>query len=696
MGEERFRKELAERLAGKLKDSTLLPLLQFLSHGAAHQDWGSATRGLGPFASLAEDTLGSMTSQSTGRRSVGIWEEEAGTGDFIRSRTHIDLWRFCADVDRIPRKGARKRVVLLGESVARGFFFDPLYSPACVLQELLSCEGDPVEVIDLAQSNCDPWWLTVVMFNVSFLEPDAIVVFAGNNWRGEPLANLSAEHYSVDGPLITTDGGFAELLKRQRQRLEKLASQTFAQLSLAAGEAGAPLVFIIPELNLADWTNCPVGTLDLPLMSDHDTRRWVAAYGCAANALQAGSPAEAEHFIREVVKRDGGASSACLDLLARAQLSQRKVGDAWTTLRRSRDLTLCFLDGTRPVPGIFPGVADTIRRMGREVGAAIVDLPQIFSEYSHGEIPGRRLFLDYCHLSSEGIRVAMAAAARTLNQLLFSRERELADLVDQAPSPAAEQEAWAHLLAGIHNAHWGQNIDICSYHFSCAAGQQPALEESVIPRVYDTFRRGVPPTLLSSFNELVQNKMAAVYLLGYGSGFRSFGLVSEHRLLMSLLFAFPFLENVSPDPDFSLGHIPEIDLMAAHWSELTDGNRWFQRGFAAAYHPETTFPFVCDTPRPLSLGLTFRIPGSRETGNLSVELNGTPIATVDVHGNWHSVRLTTDASIVKHGVNLLTLRWPNIARTDLRPQLRSDFDTGRQLDARTHFGHIQDLRISVV
>ena len=693
MSDSAFRKQLAAQLAETITDSTTLPLLQLLCHGEPHAD--RRVHGLGPFASLAEDSVGLMTSLGSGPRSVGIWEQEPGTGDFVRSRAHVDLWRFCADVDRIPRRGDRKRIVLLGESVARGFFYDPFYSPAGVLQELLSSPGTPVEVVDLAQSNCDPWWLSVVASSTSLLQPDAIVVFAGNNWWGSPLANLSAERCAVDGPLLTEEGGFSELLIRQRRELDAMAAQTVVQLSLAAADARAPLILVVPELNLADWTNCPAGTLDLPLLSDDGTRGWITAYEGAAKALGAGLPAEAERLARQALAHDGGTSSASLDLLARVQMHQGNDRDASATLRRSRDSTVGFLDGTRSVPGIFSSVADTIRTVGAEVGATIVDLPRVFADRSRGAPPGREMFLDYCHLTSEGIRVAMAATARPLVAMLYNQEIELPDLVEAAPSPTPEQESWAHLLACIHNAHWGQALETCIHHLRLAVECDPSISETGIRRVYDAFRRGTPPPLLSAFDELVQNEVAAVYLLGYGVNFRTLGLVSEHRLLSALLAVCPSLGSASPDPDFSLGHVSDIDLLHPHWSELTDANRWYHRGLTAAYHFESTFPFVCNSSRAVSLALTCRVPGACEPGIVSVELNGVEVAAVTVDHDWRSVRVVADADIVREGANQLTLRWPNVSRADARPRIRRDFETGQKFDVRTHFGHLHDLRLSV-
>jgi hypothetical protein len=553
----------------------------------------------------------------------------------------------------------------------------------------------PLEIIDLAQSNCDPLWLSAVAFSTKLLEVDAIVVFAGNNWRGAPLANISAEHFAVDGELLTTDRGFKELLDRHRRRLDSLAAQTITQLSLAAADAGVPLILLVPEVNVADWTTCPVGTLDLPLMCGADTVQWIAAYRRACAAMQRGATREAEQFAQEAVEKDGATSAASLDLLSRAQLHQGHNREAVETRRRSRDLTLCYLDGTRPVPGVFSNVVETIRRVGCEVGATIIDLPQIFAEYYAGDEPGRRLFLDYCHLTPAGIRIAMAATAQTLTHMLGGNSTDLAELIQKAPSPSAEQEGWAHLLAAVHNAHWGQDLEICTYHIKRAIECHPPLQTSAVPQLYDAFRRAAPPPLLSSFDDLVRNEIAAVYLLGYGITFRTVGLVNEFRLLTSLRAAVPSLENESADPDSQLGHVSEIDLLSSHWAELTDGNRWFNRAFTAAYALDSVFPLVCDRSRPLLIKLTCRVPGAREIGNVVIELNGQVIGSVAAQDKWVAGDCTAESSLVTPGLNQLMLRWPNVDRDDLRPALRRNFDTGQPIDLRTHFGEVHDLRVSV-
>src|SRR5688572_24320491 len=97
--------------------------------------------------------------QNAAKRSdlrIGIWEpdlREDGSVEFVRTGNGAGDLRYWADIERIPAKRG-KRVVLLGESVARGYFYDPAVTPARVLEEMLRSAGSQdTHVVDLARSD---------------------------------------------------------------------------------------------------------------------------------------------------------------------------------------------------------------------------------------------------------------------------------------------------------------------------------------------------------------------------------------------------------------------------------------------------------------------------------------------------------------------------------------------------------------
>src|SRR5687767_14023982 len=75
---------------------------------------------------------------------VGIWERkiENGKSCFVRRPETRAEWVDWANLGRIEAKGKKPRVVLIGESVARGYFYDPQYTPAIALKAMLESQFD--------------------------------------------------------------------------------------------------------------------------------------------------------------------------------------------------------------------------------------------------------------------------------------------------------------------------------------------------------------------------------------------------------------------------------------------------------------------------------------------------------------------------------------------------------------------------
>src|SRR5262245_8783950 len=108
-----------------------------------------------------------------------------------------------------------RRVCLLGESAAAGFFYAPHATPARALEAHLGAaagEGQ-FEVIDLTRVSLEveggPESLTRIVLASLQLEPDLLVVFAGNNWfsravprleAGEAALRQAGQRYASEGP----------------------------------------------------------------------------------------------------------------------------------------------------------------------------------------------------------------------------------------------------------------------------------------------------------------------------------------------------------------------------------------------------------------------------------------------------------------------------------------------------------------
>src|SRR5690554_3035038 len=123
------------------------------------------------------------TSDDPFKSHVGIYKPEVKDGKKYYHRDILlkDRWSYFADVQSIPPKSDKKRIVLLGESVTRGFLLDPEYTPAIVLDQLLNSNKDKFgyELVDLAETNLGMAGIKERYTQCMDLEPDMVVFLAG-------------------------------------------------------------------------------------------------------------------------------------------------------------------------------------------------------------------------------------------------------------------------------------------------------------------------------------------------------------------------------------------------------------------------------------------------------------------------------------------------------------------------------------
>src|SRR5262249_17523530 len=114
---------------------------------------------------------------------IGIWRHDGA--DHVRDKDRRSEWRYWAELEKLPLDEERRQVVLLGESVARGYYYDPGTNFARLLGDCLrQVSGlESVDVIDLARTDASSYVLLRSLLEAATLRPEALVVFAGNNWN---------------------------------------------------------------------------------------------------------------------------------------------------------------------------------------------------------------------------------------------------------------------------------------------------------------------------------------------------------------------------------------------------------------------------------------------------------------------------------------------------------------------------------
>lgn len=628
---------------------------------------------------------------------VGTWEavDDAHGRSFVRVETG-DPWFYWANVQKIPPKGTRRRIVLLGESVARGLLYDPQFNPALALQAMMNAarRGSEVEVIDLARTDLTHRPLQEMISSALHLEPDALVVFAGNNWHG--FATPTDDELLDMASALRKEGSWRAVKALTEASLVAKATETLRVLGKIVYERRVPVVFVLPEFNLADWRteiDCP------PLLNSADTAAWLSIRDEAEDLLKGSEWERAETLGQRLLELDGGTTSAGPNILA--EISRRR-GDheaARTFLEQARDAAVCW--PYQVSPRCFAVTQQTIRERAAAHGVRVVDLPREFTRYLGGEPSGRRFFLDYCHLSLEGIKFAMALTAEILLQPLNYTPRPWKELAQVDMKVGPKLQAEAHFLAAVHNANWGQKIDIVRHHVRTALELDRSVSR-MMQLFLDFHCRPVPSSLCRSFAQLCDlGSIAAVNLL-YND------LVNKKFLNTTLItamvdgleeFGIPtraMLEGVITR-EHAVQH-REVNLVHSLYSTgsyarpLVDHRPEFYQATAR----NTTFPFVCDKPEPLSFDLTVKVPDVPPEQTISLRVNGTPLAEIPATDHWTTRNISAPANLLRSGLNEVEIAWP---MTVWSPEKQRDhiaecLKAGVPTDITPIFGFIHSFHIS--
>lgn len=571
---------------------------------------------------------------------VGVWESVSRSGEFRRSLAREHEWRFWADVEQIPPKRG-PRVVLLGESAARGYFYDPALTPAAILQALLG----GIEVIDLARVDLTPGVLVALLDALPALDADAIVLFVGNNWR-----NVLA---SVEKPRKLADAVRSGAWTRCREIVlqDIVIPHCRSMLDRLAEKAGPlPVVVVVPEFNLADW-RCERAVL-VPVLAEGRNVRWMEARGAAEEALAGGHFKRAFDQACVMTELDAGASSLGQELLGRMHLAQGRLTEARLAFEAARDAVFGMLIAHAPR---CPAAAQQALRAGAIAhGFEIVDLPRLFEAEMDGALPDRRLFLDYCHLTVRGLVVAMSAVAQKLATRLG------------APSPlpqphlAPEDEAAAHVLAALHNAHHGQPGEILRYHLTKAVELSPRSARELIESYMRVQAHPGALWMSASFDRLCGSRVVKRYLGSDGSATID-GLADIE--LAAVIDEIVGSDN--HDSQCSEG-TADIDLLAPrhHASTFRERGGVVLQPLPAYYQAmdlSSFFSFSCKPTLALRARLCLRLPGAiTGSANVRIFANTTLLECLPASGKWRTFEIDLPAHILTEGRNSLRIAWPLI------------------------------------
>jgi hypothetical protein len=610
-----------------------------------------------------------MLPQSHNPDHIGIWErkDENGKTSFVRRMDALGEWHFWASLGRIEPKGVKRRVVLIGESVARGYLYDPEFAPAFALEKILEPHfgGEGIEVIDLARTNLgyDVRELAIAALQ---LQPDVTILFAGNNWnRFKPLPSELPE---IDEALLKE--GIAGVKRIRETQIERNSRRLVHDIATAYESSGVPFLWIIPEFNLGDWQD---SITNAPRLGKGLNREWLSLLAEAQTSLRDGDLNNAGKLANRMIEIDQGVCMAGFYILAECSKRSNDIDGERKYLELARDSVIW--DSSRMIaPRTYSVTQAVLREETARHKYQLVDLPILFKEYLNGGIPGRRLFHDHCHLTAEGIQVAMSAAASCVLRMLKGIEKPWQRLVKDDVAPPPNIEAEASFLAAILNAHREQSYDLVHYFCARALKLSPHVAELMLNYIDSQNRRLLPMGTSGSEERIAK--------LGSSLMHRYLLRLNQKRLDKLLLGAIVnALEEIGVEARGRVEQLRreehsvvsgEINLLDFYFCSATIPEQewvWLNKieekgyqpdaDFYRAYWPESRFIFVGEARCALTLLLTCRLPSrAANEETISVLVNGKPQVDLVITGEWSSWIIQVDNQIVGDGLNEVAVRWP--------------------------------------
>ena len=613
-------------------------------------------------------------------RPISIWQPEVaqqGKIQFVRPPVHPLGDHYADQISFFAEKQPKDiRICFFGESVAAGYLYAPCLTPAKVLTHHLNISStakQTYEVIDLARTNERLETMVATAEAALQLNPDYFVVFAGNNWNLLETPHLSPYFPSVSGrqtfaATLKEKGMFGPALLAAQTRASAIDA-AYKRLADLAKAADIPLVAILPEVNLADWeTRQPA-----PWMGNGKSERWYAHYAEAVAQIEKQAWDSLLITADAMLTLDEECCPTSWQLLA---LAHRGIGNeeearaaAELAISTAHYATLGFLSA----PQISRFDQEVLRKTSHRYGFRLIDLPQILTELTGNQLPGRELFADYCHLNPDGMHMVMGiVTAAILNQ---SIDTLLSKLTKAKIAP--EALAVGHFGAAIHTAH--RQLPVNPQNEMVQYWCQQALQASpdIVHTIADLVRARCAhlPSVLTTEQQHNQRSLFPLHQQ-HGWRYAHFDApliqaildvleVENNELKDSLLAEIIALRGVGNDPIDLLadGFYLWEPLARFHPELLAYADIQATAIFGAAW-PTTSLVVVSDGKSPVCVELVGRLTqsqldGKSQHGTVRFVLNGYPVTAIQWTNRWQKDQIIIEASSLQYGINKLEICWPH-------------------------------------
>jgi hypothetical protein len=595
------------------------------------------------------ETRESQESPSSDAREIGVWDiVDTADGRALRRQNRapgeLRMW---ADVSEVPGKGTARRVVLVGESSARGFLLDPAMTPCDALTSGLEQWAGPgaYQCVDLAHTGASLDDVTELLAKIPDIDPDVLVLYAGNNW--------SVPQYSVaDLDALSRElrsGGYAAM----RRAFWPMVVLPRAQALLARVEEilrrGVDVVVVVPEFNLREWV--PPANIEAPVLPPEAFVTWYELRQRAEDALRDRDWNAVPPLAHRMRLLDEGCSPMTGYILGRALVALGDGAGAREAYEDSRDSVCGLMVGY--TPRITRAAQELLLRFCEQSDLGCVDLRKMLAADDLPETPDPRHFLDFCHLSESGINIAMSAVAEAIDQ-----PRTAKDGIDRgsrtiAPTGlSARDRSVSHLIAACYNAHNKQPEPVLRRHLRSALEIWPDSLE-MAGALLDVLE-GVGPLWtnrqLSRLTALPQFARYVEMIVARKA--ESLGYWTLRACLAEILPGRQPPPSGGRSCSLELLEVPEGPPGSGH----TVPNFTAGRSYLQATSCRTRLHFVQRPDCFTEIELTYRMATMESVEPARVDVNRVQIGVLPFRREWSTVRLPIH--VKSAGICELEIQWP--------------------------------------
>ncbi|MGB3181580.1 MAG: hypothetical protein WBB45_09330 [Cyclobacteriaceae bacterium] len=589
---------------------------------------------------------------------IGIWKEVIADGkvSYQRDESMKDDFNTWIDRDIIHPKHTNKRVVYLGESVASGFFYEHHYRPALLAEKAVNqtLGEDSLEVIDLSKIGIDIDELRQVTRASLRLEPDALVVFAGNNWLSGFQMQLAEKDIRAIYQAVTSGKRFDEIDPIFQNKIREIA---FDYLQLLK-ELDLPVIFVIPEFNLKDWY------LDINgqglLWPQGETEQWMTLKETAEQALEQNNMQEAREAALDLIRLNKS-NTVGYRTLAESYLREEKYDEALQALLDGRDTIMYRM---APVPGTHTVLRDQVLELAKKDNLTLIDLPILLKEHFPGTMPDRSMFLDYCHFDDNALKLVASHLAKEILHVVFRRQTPYDELHKLIPPSEKKYKGIAHLMAAMYNAHLDQSAEVIRYHTRMAIDHFDRAAEFMMQYV-DMVNRNIPKYLTSGYRNIKNIDELGIYFSRILVEEKVLDLKLVQAMLAELKERGNNMEARTEqlrlqEHGYKNGRMNLLDPYLFRESYLTatlDGRAYTSR------EKHTRFYAITSGEDSAEGRITLKLPKGVE-GSVNIFLNEKQVAACKAGSEWSSHTFLIPAETFVPGVSTISVQWPAYSYTE--------------------------------